>query len=71
MLLLLTDNPGSIKIIEVLSNSYKNWEDATKKVVKEASKSIKSVNVKEYIAIINNDNFTGFMVNLKLTFEVK
>ncbi|WP_178987387.1 dodecin family protein [Winogradskyella schleiferi] len=63
-----------LKVVEILSNSDKSWEDATKKAVKEASKTvknIKSVYVKEQSAIVNGDNVTEFRVNLKLTFEVK
>ena len=63
-----------LKVVEILSNSDKSWEDATKKAVKEASKTvknIKSVYVKEQSAIVNGDNVTEFRVNLKMTFEVK
>ncbi|WP_431132362.1 dodecin family protein [Psychroserpens mesophilus] len=63
-----------LKVIEVLSNSDKSWEDATRKAVKEASKSVKnirSVYVKEQSAIVKDESVTEFRVNLKLTFEVK
>ncbi|MFP4844156.1 dodecin family protein [Winogradskyella sp. PE311] len=63
-----------LKVIEVLSNSEKSWEDATKKAVKEASKTVKnirSVYVQSQSAIVNEDSVTEFRVNLKLTFEVK
>lgn len=63
-----------LKVIEVLSNSEKSWEDATKKAVKEASrtvKNIRSVYVNEQSAVVNNDDVTEFRVNLKITFEVK
>ena len=63
-----------LKVIEVLSNSDKSWEDATKKAVKEASKTVKnirSVYVQEQSAIVNGNDVTEFRVNLKLTFEVK
>ncbi|WP_223034735.1 MULTISPECIES: dodecin family protein [Hanstruepera] len=63
-----------LKVIEILSNSDKSWEDATRKAVKEASKTInniKSVYVKEQSAIVNGDDVTEFRVNLKITFEVK
>ena len=63
-----------LKVIEVLSNSDKSWEDATRKAVKEASKSVKnirSVYVKEQSAIVKNDDVTEFRVNLKLTFQVE
>lgn len=63
-----------LKVIEVLSNSKKSWEDATAKAVKQASKSvknIKSVYVKEQSAIVEKDAVVEYRVNLKLTFEVK
>lgn len=62
-----------MKVIEVMSNSDKSWEDATKKAVKQASKSvknIKSVFVRSQSAVVNNDEVTEFRVNLKITFEV-
>ena len=63
-----------LKVIEVLSNSSKSWEDATKKAVKEASKTvnnIKSVYVKDQSAVVSDGEVVEFRVNLKLTFEVK
>ena len=63
-----------MKVIEVMANSDKSWEDATRKAVKQASKSvknIKSVFVQSQSAVVKDDNVTEFRVNLKLTFEVK
>ena len=63
-----------LKVIEVLANSDKSWEDATKNAVKQASKSvknIKSVYVQDQSAIVKDNDVTEFRVNLKLTFEVK
>ena len=63
-----------LKVIEVLSNSNTSWEDATKKAVKEASKSVKnirSVYVQDQSAIVKDNEVTEFRVALKLTFEVK
>ena len=63
-----------MKVIEVLANSDKSWEDATRKAVKQASKSvknIKSVFVQSQSAVVNDEEVTEFRVNLKLTFEVK
>ena len=62
-----------LKVIEVLSNSEASWEDATKKAVKHAAKTVKnirSVYVQEQSAIVKNDEVTEFRVNLKITFEV-
>ncbi|PQJ68964.1 MULTISPECIES: dodecin family protein [Polaribacter] len=62
-----------MKVIEVLANSEKSWEEATRKAVKQASKSvknIKSVFVQSQSAVVNGDEVTEFRVNLKITFEV-
>jgi hypothetical protein len=63
-----------LKVIEVLSNSNDSWEDATRKAVKQASKSvknIKSVYVQEQSAIVKDGEVTEFRVNVKITFEIK
>lgn len=63
-----------LKVIEVLANSNKSWEDATQNAVKHASKSvkhIKSVYVQEQSAIVDGDTVSEYRVNVKITFEVK
>jgi len=62
-----------LKVIEVLANSDKSWEDATRKAVKHAGKSVKniqSVYVNEQSAVVNGNDVTEFRVNVKITFEV-
>jgi len=63
-----------MKVIEVLANSDKSWEDATKKAVKEASKTVKNIKsafVQSQSVVVNDDEVTEFRVNLKITFEVR
>lgn len=63
-----------LKVIEVLANSGKSWEDATKQAVKEASKSVKnirSVYVQDQSASVKDGDISEFRVNVKITFEVK
>ena len=63
-----------LKVIEVLSNSDKSWEDATEKAVAKASKSVKgirSVFVQSQSAVVEDGKVTEFRVNLKLTFQIK
>jgi len=63
-----------LKVIEVLANSSTSWEDATRKAVQHAGKSIKnirSVYVNEQSASVDGDNISEFRVNVKITFEVK
>jgi len=62
-----------MKVIEVLANSDKSWEDATKKAVKHAAKSVKNIKsafVQSQSVVVNDDEVTEFRVNLKITFEV-
>lgn len=63
-----------MKVIEVLANSDKSWEDATQKAVEEASKTVKNIKsafIQSQSVVVNNDRVTEFRVNLKITFEVK
>ncbi|NJB70927.1 hypothetical protein GGR42_001389 [Saonia flava] len=63
-----------LKVIEVLANSEQSWEDATKKAVAHAAKSvkhIKSVYVQDQSASVDDGEITDFRVNVKITFEVK
>lgn len=62
-----------LKVIEILSSSEKSWEDATKKAVAHAGKSLKnirSVYLKEQSAAVKDNEVTEFRVNVKITFEV-
>jgi flavin-binding protein dodecin len=62
-----------LKVLEILSNSTKSWEDATANAVKEASKSVKgisSVYVQDQSACVKNGKITEYRVNVKITFEI-
>ena len=63
-----------MKVIEVMANSDKSWEEATRKAVKHASKSvkhIKSVFVQSQSAVVKDNDVEEFRVNVKITFEVQ
>lgn len=63
-----------LKVIEILANSDKSWEDATKNALSEASKSvknIKSVYINEQSATVKDGKIDNYRVNVKITFEVK
>lgn len=63
-----------LKVIEVLADSSKSWEDATRKAVAQASKSvnhIRSAFVQSQSAVVNDGKIANFRVNVKITFEVK
>ena len=62
-----------LKVIEIMANSDKSWEDAVRKAVKTAAKSVKniqSVYVKDQTANVSGEDLTDFRVITKITFEV-
>lgn len=65
---------GVHKVIEILTQSEKGWEDATQKAVDEASKSVKnieSVYIKEMTVDVENNKVTKYRINAKVTFRVE
>jgi dodecin len=63
-----------LKVIEVLASSTKGWDDAAQQAVAEASKSlrgIKSVNISNQSAVVENGKIIEFRVNCKMAFEIE
>jgi len=63
-----------MKVIEVMANSDVSWEDATRKAIKHASKSVKHIRsafVQSQSVVVKDNDVEEFRVNVKLTFEVK
>ena len=61
------------KVIEVLSESAKSWEDAADRAVKDAAKSlqgIKSIYIKHFQADVKDNKIVQYRINAKITFEV-
>ena len=62
-----------MKVIEVMSSSEKSWEDATRKAVSHAAKSLKNIKsafVQSQSVVIKDNEVDSFRVNVKITFEV-
>lgn len=62
-----------IKVLEIMSDSPKSWEDATAKGIEKASKTvsnIKSANVQNQSVTVSNNQVETYRVNLKISFEV-
>lgn len=60
-----------LKVIEVLAESSKSWEDAAQQAVTTASKTvrkIKSIYVENFEATVDNGHLENFRVNAKITF---
>lgn len=62
-----------VKVIEVLAQSPTSWEEATKEAIREASKTIRDIQtiyIKEFQAIVDNDQVTQYRVNAKISFLI-
>jgi flavin-binding protein dodecin len=62
-----------LKVIEVLSESAKSYEDAIANAVEETSKSvrhIRSAYVNEQSVTVKDGKVDKYRVNVKITFEV-
>ena len=63
-----------VKVIELLGESGESWEDATRQVVAEATRSlhgVTSVYVQEFQATVENDKVKNFRVNAKVSFVLE
>lgn len=63
--------PDVIKIIEVLAESSKSWEDAAAEAVKKASstlKNIRSIYIENFEAKVEGKRITQYRVNAKISF---
>jgi dodecin len=64
----------TLKVVEVLSQSDKSWEDAAQNAVNDAAKSvrgIKSIYIKELEAVVENNKVTQYRINAKISFTVE
>ncbi len=62
-----------VKVIEVLAQSEKSWEDATQMALEEASKTVRniqSIYIKEFQAVVENEKISTYRVNAKISFLV-
>jgi len=60
-----------LKVIEVLAESDKSWEDAAQSAVQQAAKSvrnIKSIYVDNFEATVDNARLVKYRVNAKISF---
>ena len=62
-----------LKVIEVLVNSPKSWEEAAQNAVTEASKTlrgIESIYIKNMEAKVDANLIVDYRINAKITFRV-
>jgi dodecin len=62
-----------VKMVELSAQSPDSWEDATRQAVERAAqtlRNIRSVWVKEFEAVVENEQVTQFRVVLKIAFQL-
>jgi flavin-binding protein dodecin len=62
------------KVIEVLSQSERSWEDAAQRAVRDAAKSvrhIKSIYIENMEGVVKDEKIVEFRINAKITFELE
>lgn len=62
------------KVIEVISQSEKGWEDAAQRAVTDAARTVKNIRsiwVKNFEAVVNEGRIVEYRVNGHITFEVE
>ena len=62
-----------VKVIEVLAESDTSWENAAQQALDEASRTvrnIRSIYVKEFQAVVRDDEIDKFCINAKISFVV-
>jgi len=60
-----------LKVIEVLAESEKNWEDAAQSAVTQAGRSVrnvKSIYIKDMEATVENGKIANYRINAKISF---
>ena len=62
-----------VKVIEVLAQSDKSWEDAAQNAISAASKSIKnikSIYIVDFSAKVKNNKIDKYRINAKISFVI-
>ena len=63
-----------VKVIELMSQSPKSWEDAAQGVVEEAAKTLRNVRslyIKEFTTEVDDGKVTNYRINAKVTFDLE
>ena len=63
-----------VKVIEILAESDKSWEDATRMAVSEAAKTVRNIQavyIEGFQAIVENNEIVRYRVDAKVSFLVE
>lgn len=62
-----------VKVVEVLAQSDKSWEDAAQTAITQASKTIKdirSIYIENFEATVENNKIGKYRINAKISFAL-
>jgi dodecin len=68
------DMANMLKVIEVLAESEKSWEDAAQEAVKQAGKTLKnirSIYVENFEAKVEGNKIVRYRINAKISFVLE
>lgn len=63
-----------LKVVEVLAQSDKSWEEAAQIAVTNAAKTVRNISsiyIKELEATVENDRIANYRVNAKISFVLE
>jgi flavin-binding protein dodecin len=63
-----------LKVVEILAESNKSWEDAAQNAVSRAGetlKGIKSIYIQNFEAAVSGDHVTKYRINAKISFVLE
>lgn len=63
-----------LKVLELMADSPKSWEDATAKAIAKAGKSVQGITsawVQDQSVAVTDNKVTSYRVTLKVSFTVK
>lgn len=61
------------KVIEVISQSDKSWQDAAERAVKDAGKTVKNIRsiwIKSHDAVVLKNKIVQYRIQANITFEI-
>lgn len=64
----------TLKVVEVLAQSDKSWEDAAQRAISDAAKTvrgIKSIYIENLEATVEDNKITRYRINGKISFMVE
>lgn len=62
-----------VKVIEIIAESPKSWEDAAQLALKEAAKTVRGIQsmwVQDMKAIVKNNKIVAYRANCKISFTI-